>query len=159
MTPRSDDTFASRLRITPCKRAGGDCKYGISREAEKFLTHANEPLYRFEVKAVEDLEKDGVYSRRGCSENRFNPLVMEDERSFVDDHTTFRVGASNRSIGLSTALGHDSAPKAAAAARKNRLAVEPVFADLCAHVAAEAGIAKRVNAHSSHMAETLKWDA
>jgi len=166
MTPRADDTFASRLRITSCKRAEGDCKFGPSKEAEKFLTHANEPLYRFEVKAVEDLEQGPVsvsrerHARPGDS--TCNPITMEGERSFVDDHATFRAGMSNHSVGISCALSHDSASKFAAATRGRRFASEPAFADLCRHVAEvsmEGSIGRRVNNPSSHMAETLKWDA
>lgn len=166
MTPRSDASFASRLRITSSKRGDGNCKYGLSKEAEKFLTHANEPLYRFEVKAVEDLENSSASLLRDCSvrpgDSTCNPITMEGERSFVDDRTTFRVGNSNNSVTMSTVLGHDSAPKAAAAARRRRLASEPVFAQICAHVeevASEGSIGRRARNSSSHMADTLKWDA
>jgi len=166
MTPRSDDTFASRLRITSSKRGDGNCKYGLSKEAEKFLTHANEPLYRFEVKAVEDLENSSASMLRERSrrpgDSICNPIAMEGERSFVDDHTTFRVGSSNHSVAMSTALDYNSAPKAAAAARRCRLASEPVFAELCAHVeevTAAGSIGRRANNSSGHMADILKWDA
>lgn len=163
MTPRADDAICRHIRITSCKRGDGAYKYGQSKEAEKFLTHANEPLYRFEVKAVEDFERmPASVSEERRNSTRINPTAMESERSFLDDHATFRAGISNHSSSMSQALSHASAPKAAAMTRSHRLVSEPAFAELCGHVAeisTEGALGRRVNNVASSMADVLKWDA
>lgn len=144
ISPRKEDPPPS-VRISSWKRGEGEFKYHLSPQAEKLARAGNEPLYRYERKAVDEQIKNATppVSPRQLRDPREKMPWGSDlqtekgaesprVRSHVDN-PTFRYGRANDSNSFSRTMNSKLVNDEFSAERKARLASERAFADVCEH--------------------------